>query len=480
MFAGRRTISVPFLQASYTEPMGTAVDTDKKAEINLNLQNPDIERARTQSAYRPPLQRKKNTYSDWAAVLPGAVTAFSMNAVQTYRIGQAYQILRQSIIDRGLTYRNNSLSSRQGYMAENFVAESYNLDAVIQKHTDRAYVPQSNKNASADIVFNYGKSEASLKYYKDAQSSAKAQTNPDYGNQTAIVPSDQSQDAKVYLEQLAHKNELKGRVQAAEQQRNTAKRIDCVLRSEDGKLQSTPVSRKQTGTMAEAVDEKGVNTAKLDRALEDTGITRKVRHAKVMNELSGIGIAAAIGLGMGFAIGVAVSLAQNGLNPNSLKYAVASGAVQGASGAVVAGAGAVLGILVRPAAESIAEFAIQHMSTNITAATAQNIVAVCNIAVIGSITTAAFLTYEFVKLKMQGYSTKECLLRTGKSAALAFSILIVSVVAQGVWGGPAGMVVSITAGIILTGYTVAKIVHDKTVSKNITYHSIDLCKPALS
>ena len=480
MFAGKRTISVPFLQVSYTKPTEAVGDTNKKANMNLNLQNRDTEHIKTQIEYVPSLQQRKHTRCCSAAVLPGAMTAFSINALQTYRIGQAYHSLRQSIIDRGLTYQNNSLSSRQGYIAENFVAESYNLDAVIQRHPDRAYVPQSNKNASADIVFNYGKSEASLKYYKDAQSSAKAQTNPDYGNQTAIVPSDQSQDAKLYLEQLAHKNELKGRIQAAEQQRSTAQRIDCVLRSEDGKLHSTPASRKQTNAMAEAFDEKGVNITKLDRALEDTGITRKVRHAKVMNELSGIGIAAAIGLGMGFAIGVAVSLAQNGLNPNSLKYAVASGAAQGASGAVMAGAGAVLGILVRPAAESIAEFAIKHMSTNIAAATAENIVAVCNIAVIGSITTAAFLTYEFVKLKMQGYSTKECLLRTGKSAALAFSILIVSVVAQGVWGGPVGIVVSITAGVILTGYTVAKIVHDKTVSKDITYHSIDLCKPAFS
>ncbi len=75
-------------------------------------------------------------------------------------------------------------------MAENFVAESYNIDAVIKKSSDRATVPQGHDKNSPDIVYDHGRQKASLKFYQDAEASAKAQSDPDYGNQARIVPSD--------------------------------------------------------------------------------------------------------------------------------------------------------------------------------------------------------------------------------------------------------------------------------------------------
>ena len=47
----------------------------------------------------------------------------------------------------------------------------------------------------------YGDEQASLKFYKDAKSSAMRQSDPGYGNQHRIVPSDQVDDAKAELAQ---------------------------------------------------------------------------------------------------------------------------------------------------------------------------------------------------------------------------------------------------------------------------------------
>lgn len=91
----------------------------------------------------------------------------------------------------------------------------------------------------------------------------------------------------------------------------------------------------------------------------------------------------------------------------------------------------------------------------------------------------ANLTYfrDFIDLALEIANYKECLLRAGKSAALSISILVISMVA--VWAGAPGIVVSIVAGVVMTGYSVIKIRHDKRVSKDITFYSIKLCCPIL-
>lgn len=101
-----------------------------------------------------------------------------------------------------------------------------------------------------------------------------------------------------------------------------------------------------------------------------------------------------------------------------------------------------------------------------------------NIGVVGSLTVIAFSIYEFAKLKRMGYSTKESLIRVGKSAALSLALITLSIVAQGIWTGPAGTVVSIAAGIVVTGVSLTKIIIDKETSKRITHYTIDLTRPS--
>lgn len=415
--------------------------------------------------------------SSSAAILP----MFTAQAVSPYitrnsMICTEYTNLKNNIINRGITYKNNTIPSRRGYMAEEWVAGTYNLDAAIKNNSDRAYSLQSTANASADIVFD-GK-EASLKFYKDAKSSADAQSNPKYGNQVRIIPEDQTDAAKTYLYERSQKNDLRGRSDAAKIQRDTAKLVDDRIRSDNG-IESTPLSKENSDKLSKAIsgdnNKTVVNKDKINEVLKDTKITEKKNSAILKNTLTGIGVAAAIGLGTGFTIGFLASLAQNGLNPNSIKYAFASGAKQGGAGMASSAGSAAIGLTI---GKNITDAITKKIVGSIAVKSVENIEKMVNIGVVGSLTVIAFSIYEFAKLKRMGYSTKESLIRVGKSTALSMTLIVLSVVAQGIWCGSAGMVVSIVAGIIVTGVSLTKIIMDKETSKRITHYTIDLTRPS--
>lgn len=218
-----------------------------------------------------------------------------------------------------------------------------------------------------------------------------------------------------------------------------------------------------------------LSEAPLDRKAELESMNR---HRVLKENLTGLGIAVAIGLGTGFAIGFVVSLAQNGINPNSIKYAFAAGARQGGSSAVIAAGGYLIGKTIGAVAgESLTKVITSMVGKNATEQTLEKISQACNTAAVGILVTIAFSVYEFAKLKRAGYSTKECLLRVGKTALLSISVLCISIVA--VWAGCPGIAVSIVAGVIMTGYSVVKIRHDKKIAKEVTLYSIELCRPSL-
>lgn len=417
-----------------------------------------------------------------------SASVVASNSVQTYRIGQAFMTLKDSIISRGMQYSANTLASRRGYVAENFVAESYNVDATIKKIDDYAYVPGSTEGASPDIVYDHAQQEASLKFYKDASSSAKAQLNPQYGDQNRIIPADQVADGKQSLLEKAFYNEAKQKYGDAQNQRNVAERLNSTIKGSEG-AESTPLSLKQSDKIAKAfsTDESGnkiYDEAKLDEAIADTGLTKRVNTAKVINELRGIGIAAAIGFGTGLTIGVLVSLAQNGLNPESIKYAFVDGAKQGGTAALMSIGGAAIGLASHNIVNTLHDVIMDKLDIiprlhGITGV-AENVYAICKMGIVGGLTIIAFSVYSFVKFKQYGYSTEESLLRTGKTAALSLSILLLSIYAQWVFGGPAGIIVSVVSGIVMTGYTLAKIQMSKETAKQLSYYTIELCRPSFA
>lgn len=417
-----------------------------------------------------PLIRK--TAVKTGTVVSPIVTAASLPVfAQTQRIDRSYAQLKESIITRGRTYARNPIASRRGFVAENFIAESYNVDATIQKSSDRAYVPESNADASPDIVYDHGNKEASVKYYRDSEASAKAQTNPKYADQTRLVPKDQSEKAKEYLEQLAKKNEAKGRTNAAEIQRDTAKKIDSKIKGKGG-VESTELTKKQADKLAEAfkTDEHGnttVDHGKIDEVLRDTGLEQKVRRAKLVNELKGLGIAAAIGFGVAATITTVVELAQSGIAAANFDRIVSNGAIAG----------------VESAALSIASYGVNKATTEILRSLKVDLLTnggyTVNFAAAGILSIALFSTYTYLKLKLQGEDTSQALKTVGKQAMYSLSVLAVSVIAQGIYGGGAGIIVSSAIGLFYMAYQVGQTVHRRRVANRIKEFSIEQYKPML-
>lgn len=205
-----------------------------------------------------------------------------------------------------------------------------------------------------------------------------------------------------------------------------------------------------------------------DQVLKDTNGRRVFR-----NELRGLGIAAAIGVGVGFTIGFAVSLAQSGITPDSIKYALIEGSKSGLS----SGMQAVVGYGIGRTIGQIASNAMEGLLSNLGVTITENISKMCAMGVVGSITIAVFSTYQFIKLKRKGIATKEAAIQVGKQALFSLSLLAVSIAAQGIWGGAAGLIVSISIGIIFVTYSVMDITHQRVFSERIREYMIEKSKP---
>lgn len=194
------------------------------------------------------------------------------------------------------------------------------------------------------------------------------------------------------------------------------------------------------------------------------------------NELRGLGVAVAIGLGVGFTIGVVTTLAQSGITPDSLKHAAAEGVKGGLESGVMSTVGYGIGRTIGQVASNALAGVLENVGVTIT----ENVSKMINMGVVGALTVVVFSAYQFIKLKQQGMATKEALIQTGKQALFSLSLLAVSIAAQGLWGGPAGIIVSVSVGIILISYSVVDSVHQRHFAEKIRVYTISKCKPCFS
>lgn len=416
-----------------------------------------------QTASAPCLQ-KANLLPIAGMISPAMGSIMYSSVTYTNDVNQAFSDLIANVSQRGMQYANNTVASRGGYMAENFVADSYNLDATIKRSdAPKATVPGENGLSSPDI--QYGDEQASLKFYKDSKSSAMRQSDPGYGNQHRIVPSDQLDDAKAELAERAQKNRMKGREEAAAQQDKTRDLLDDRIRGKDG-TESTPMTKKQNNDLSETIkkDKDGnayVDKDAMDKVMEDTGIKGKVKSAICKNEIIGFASAAAIGAGIGFSIGFAVSLAQSGITPDSVKYAFVNGSKSG----MTSGVQSVVGYSIGRTLGQTAAHAIEGVLSNAGFEITTNISQMCTMGTVGAITISVFSAVQFVKLIYQGESLKSATIQVGKQALFSLSLLSISIAAQGLWGGPAGVIVSIGTGIVLVSYTFFDAIHQRTFAE---------------
>ena len=209
-----------------------------------------------------------------------------------------------------------------------------------------------------------------------------------------------------------------------------------------------------------------------NKRLEDVNNERVFK-----NELTGIGLAAAIGLGIGFSIGVATTLAQQGISVDSLKMAAGIGIKAGAEASFLATTGH---IIVSKVGEKISNTVSQILIKRFGMQASENIFRMCQMGAVGVISSIVFSAWLFVKLKFQGYDTRSALIKASRSLGYSLGVLFISIVSQGLWGGHAGIIVSISIGLIMVIYQFIKHQVSKKVIESIQLFSIEKMRPTIT
>ena len=121
----------------------------------------------------------------------------------------------------------------------------------------------------------------------------------------------------------------------------------------------------------------------------------------------------------------------------------------------------------------VATNAIEGILSNAGLEITANISKMCTMGTVGAITVAVFSTVQFVKLIYRGECLKSAAIQVGKQALFSLSLLAISIAAQGMWGGPAGIIVSIGTGIVIVSYTIADAVHQRTFAEECHIKTIE-------
>lgn len=166
-------------------------------------------------------------------------------------------------------------------------------------------------------------------------------------------------------------------------------------------------------------------------------------------------------------------MAQTGVTPDSIKYALVNGGKSGLSSGIQSTIGYGIGRTVG----QLASQALTGVFSNVGLEITENIANMCNMGAVGAITIGVFSTVQFVKLVCKGESLKTAAIQVGKQALFSLSLLVVSITAQGIFGGPSGIIVSVGVGVIFVTYTIADTVHQRNYSEKLRVYMIEKCKP---
>lgn len=168
-----------------------------------------------------------------------------------------------------------TVDTMSGDIAEFFLADTFNMDAILNSSENRASVPRVNTFASPDVVLDSGES-FQVKYYANGAKSAKAQSkslrealhdpktskgaqksladgrlsldDPVYKDMERLIPDDQLPDAEKYLKRKVSK-ESAGRPSEAKRYADTQDHLTSTVSDKDG-ISSKTLSREESKQIA--------------------------------------------------------------------------------------------------------------------------------------------------------------------------------------------------------------------------------------
>lgn len=199
-----------------------------------------------------------------------------------------------------------------------------------------------------------------------------------------------------------------------------------------------------------------------NRMLEKTN-NRRV----FINEIKGASISAAIGFGVMFTISAITELASVGIasvEMNELiSHSIRTGIEGGTVSAVVYGAGRLMSSM------------LQNYGVDLLTKAGSLI----NLTAVGTVSIVLISTYQFIKMKMHDIETTIVFKEVGKQALFSISVLAVSILAQGAYGGHAGIIVSTSVGLAVLAIGAINMSHQRKLETQIREYVVEEYRPLL-
>lgn len=186
------------------------------------------------------------------------------------------------------------------------------------------------------------------------------------------------------------------------------------------------------------------------------------------NELKGVGMAVAVGVGLGFSMSFIAEAAIQGISGENLgtllSHSTEAGLEAGVISAVTYGAGRLTTEL------------IQTLGVDI--ATKSGVM--LNMAAVGAISLLVVSGISYARMRWHGTERREALAVVGKQMAVSGSILILSLIAQSAFGGLAGMLVSLSIGLIFLANGIMTARHENEVNLRLQEYTVAQYRPLFS
>lgn len=96
-----------------------------------------------------------------------------------------------------------------------------------------------------------------------------------------------------------------------------------------------------------------------------------------------------------------------------------------------------------------------------------------NIGSAGVLSTAVVCTHQYVKARTQGANAEEALSAIRKTAVSSLSLQTISLIAQGIGGGPACIIVSTGAGLLYFSANTGQTVHTRKMELRIREYTVE-------
>ena len=190
--------------------------------------------------------------------------AIRLQNEQIAEINNAIDALAKSINEH--PKRNLDADQFKGFVAEEMHAGTFNIEAIRQGSTHRAWTPQENGYGSVDIETNFGK-EYSLKYSSEAKNAEAYQAElnvdtrtPKYAGQERLIAEEQVEEAKRWAVRR-HLKDIDNRPDVAAAHADTEQHL--VGRVSDGEgIESRSLSAKESERIAKEAKGKGFDPEK--------------------------------------------------------------------------------------------------------------------------------------------------------------------------------------------------------------------------